>query len=111
CIWVMLMDRYLNCSGLGNRDHPAIRQTPAAMESNGMSARPEVVAANRMNATTRLTFLNLLLLLQPHLRLATAEMRRRIAHYYTEMVISSKLDAALPVRKASLELSLALERM
>ncbi|KAJ2691275.1 Protein kinase of the Mitotic Exit Network [Coemansia spiralis] len=111
CIWVMLMDRYLNCSGLGNRDHPAIRQTPAAMESNGMSARPEVVAANRMNATTRLTFLNLLLLLQPHLRLATTEMRRRIAHYYTEMVISSKLDAALPVRKASLELSLALERM
>ncbi|KAJ2449211.1 Protein kinase of the Mitotic Exit Network [Coemansia sp. RSA 2424] len=111
CIWVMLMDRYLNCSGLSNRDHPAIRQSAAAMESNGMSARPEVVAANRMNATTRLTFLNLLLLLQPHLRLTTPEMRRRVAHYYTEMVISSKLDAALPVRKASLELSLALERM
>ncbi|KAJ2909531.1 Protein kinase of the Mitotic Exit Network [Coemansia aciculifera] len=111
CIWVMLMDRYLNCSGLSNRDHPALRQSAAAMESNGMSSRPEVVAANRMNATTRLTFLNLLLLLQPHLRLTTAEMRRRAAHYYTEMVISSKLDAALPVRKASLELSLALERM
>ncbi|KAJ2870558.1 Protein kinase of the Mitotic Exit Network [Coemansia aciculifera] len=106
CIWVMLMDRYLNCSGLGNRDHPAIRQA-----AEGMNTRPEVVAANRMNATTRLTFLNLLLLLQPHLRLTTADMRRRIAHYYTEMVISSKLDAALPVRKASLELSLALERM
>ncbi|KAJ2027341.1 Protein kinase of the Mitotic Exit Network [Coemansia sp. S2] len=105
CIWVMLMDRYLNCSGLSNRDHPAVRQAAEG------ATRPEVVAANRMNATTRLTFLNLLLLLQPHLRLTTAEMRRRIAHYYTEMVISSKLDAALPVRKASLELSLALERM
>ncbi|KAJ1886903.1 Protein kinase of the Mitotic Exit Network, partial [Coemansia sp. S17] len=103
CIWVMLMDRYLNCSGLSNRDHPAVRQAAEG------ATRPEVVAANRMNATTRLTFLNLLLLLQPHLRLTTAEMRRRIAHYYTEMVISSKLDAALPVRKASLELSLALE--
>ncbi|KAJ2000460.1 Protein kinase of the Mitotic Exit Network [Coemansia thaxteri] len=109
CIWVMLMDRYLDCSGLSKRDNAAPRHTVTA--EGGMSARPEVVAANHMNATTRLTFLNLLLLLQPHLRLTTPEMRRRISHYYTDMAISSKLDAALPVRKASLELSLALERM
>ncbi|KAJ1734562.1 Protein kinase of the Mitotic Exit Network [Coemansia biformis] len=110
CIWVKLMDRYLNCSGLGGRDHPA---APCASGDGGTGApaRPEVVAANHMNATTRLTFLNLLLVLQPYLRVVGPDMQRRINHYYAEMVLSSKLDAALPVRKASLELSLALERM
>ncbi|KAJ2081286.1 Protein kinase of the Mitotic Exit Network [Coemansia sp. RSA 988] len=109
CIWVMLMDRYLNCSGLSSRDHSALYQSEEGYTS--ANARPEVVAANHMNATTRLTFLNLLLVLQPYLCASNAEMRRRIDHYYTEMVLSSKLDGALPVRKASLELSLSLERM
>ncbi|KAJ2650292.1 Protein kinase of the Mitotic Exit Network [Coemansia sp. RSA 1250] len=108
CIWVMLMDRYLNCSGLSSSDHQAMYPLSDDGHAN---TRPEVVAANHMNATTRLTFLNLLLLLQPYLRVTSSDMRRRIDHYYTEMVMSSKLDAALPVRKASLELSLALERM
>ncbi|KAJ1815634.1 hypothetical protein LPJ75_002300 [Coemansia sp. RSA 2598] len=119
CLWITLMDRYLKCSRLGNREPPKPQTTNenATANSNlsanagGAGARPEVVAANHMNATTRLTFLNLLLLLQPHLRVTNNDMRRRIGHYYTEMVISSKLDAALPVRKASLELSLALGRM
>ncbi|KAJ2720660.1 hypothetical protein GGI07_004467 [Coemansia sp. Benny D115] len=125
CIWVMLIDRYLKCSRLGGKtpnvsgasaggseNSTNIAATGAgAVSGNPGSGPPEVVAANHMNATTRLTFLNLLLILQPHLRVSTPEMRRRIGHYYTEMVISSKLDAALPVRKASLELSLALGRM
>ncbi|KAJ1778714.1 hypothetical protein LPJ62_006367, partial [Coemansia sp. RSA 2167] len=64
-----------------------------------------------MNATTRLTFLNLLLVLLPFMRVTTAEMQRRVEHYYSEMTLSSKLDAALPVRKASLELSIALEHL
>ncbi|KAJ2143324.1 Protein kinase of the Mitotic Exit Network [Coemansia sp. RSA 564] len=106
CIWVMLMDRYLNCSGL-SRDHHAM-YPPDDTEAN---ARPEVVAANHMNATTRLTFLNLLLVLLPFMRVTTAEMQRRVEHYYSEMTLSSKLDAALPVRKASLELSIALEHL
>ncbi|KAJ1994922.1 Protein kinase of the Mitotic Exit Network [Coemansia sp. RSA 1358] len=125
CLWVMLMDRYLNCSGLGSRESASVHLQGISddLQANGYNgtgghsavgataARPEVVAANRMNATTRLTFLNLLLVLQPHLRITNSEVQRRISHYYTEMVISSKLDPALPVRKASLELSLALERM
>ncbi|KAJ2389361.1 hypothetical protein GGI23_005854 [Coemansia sp. RSA 2559] len=125
CLWVMLMDRYLNCSGLASRDHAGMRlsgyaadghQNPSGYNgglsaSGGAATRPEVVSANRMNATTRLTFLNILLVLQPHLRITSVETQRQISYYYTEMVISSKLDPALPVRKASLELSLALERM
>ncbi|KAJ1725184.1 Protein kinase of the Mitotic Exit Network [Coemansia erecta] len=116
CLWIMLIDRYLKCSRLGGREPPNSQASSENMGTNNnnnsnAAARPEVVAANHMNATTRLTFLNLLLLLQPHLRITSADMRRRISHYYTEMVISSKLDAALPVRKASLELSLALGRM
>ncbi|KAJ2158146.1 Protein kinase of the Mitotic Exit Network [Coemansia sp. RSA 552] len=108
-VWVMLMDRYLNCSGLSGRDHPALYHGEEGYAD--ADSRPEVVAANYMNATTRLTFLNLLLVLQPFLRATTAEMQRRIEHYQTEMVLSSKLDAAMPVRKASQELSLLLERM
>ncbi|KAJ2367354.1 hypothetical protein IW150_005689 [Coemansia sp. RSA 2607] len=116
CLWIMLIDRYLKCSRLGGREPPnsqASNENAGTINNNNSNAaaRPEVVAANHMNATTRLTFLNLLLLLQPHLRITNPDMRRRIGHYYTEMVISSKLDAALPVRKASLELSLALGRM
>ncbi|KAJ1771729.1 Protein kinase of the Mitotic Exit Network [Coemansia sp. RSA 1843] len=125
CLWVMLMDRYLNCSGLASRDHAGMRLSGYAVDGNqnpngfiggssagsGAAARPEVVAANRMNATTRLTFLNILLVLQPYLHVTSGEIQRQISYYYTEMVISSKLDPALPVRKASLELSLALERM
>ncbi|KAJ2778368.1 Protein kinase of the Mitotic Exit Network [Coemansia javaensis] len=120
CIWVRLMDRYLACSGLADGEaasegrqppHGPSAATAAAAAAAAANARPEVVAANHMNATTRLTFLNLLLVLQPYLRITTPDMQRRIDRYCNEMVLSSKLDAALPVRKASLELSLALERM
>ncbi|KAJ2697910.1 hypothetical protein H4R19_005631 [Coemansia spiralis] len=111
CIWVNLMDRYLQCSGLVARDRPAAAHAPDSASGGGAHARPEVVATSQMNATTRLTFLNLLLVLQPYLRIVEPDMQRRVNAYYTEMVLSSKSDAALPVRKASLELSLALERM
>ncbi|KAJ2770835.1 Protein kinase of the Mitotic Exit Network, partial [Coemansia nantahalensis] len=116
CLWAKLMDRYLQCSGLVARDRPssaAVHAAAAAAADStaGAHARPEVVAASQMNATTRLTFLNLLLVLQPYMRITAPDMQRRVNAYYTEMVLSSKSDAALPVRKASLELSLALERM
>lgn len=117
CIWVQLMDRYIKCSGLSALDgnhhyyNGQMQKANDMMVSGDDSApRPEVVSANRMNATTRLTFLNLLLLLQPHLRVTKPAMSRRVDQYYNAMIISSKLDGALPVRKASLELSLALEQ-
>lgn len=117
CIWVQLMDRYIKCSGLSALDgnhhyyNGQMQKASDMMVSGDDGApRPEVVSANRMNATTRLTFLNLLLLLQPHLQVTKPAMSRRVDQYYNAMVISSKLDGALPVRKASLELSLALEQ-
>ncbi|KAJ1898119.1 hypothetical protein LPJ66_002946, partial [Kickxella alabastrina] len=112
CLWVTLIDRYLKCSHLDISEPPASQgSNETAHLNSGMSARPEVVSASHMNATTRLTFLNLLLLLQPYLRASTADTRRRISHYYKEMLYSSNVDAALPVRKASLELSILLKQM
>ncbi|KAJ1961347.1 Protein kinase of the Mitotic Exit Network [Dipsacomyces acuminosporus] len=115
-IWVVLMERYLQCSGVGSsREQLAVRMSNALdnvrLGKTGMLQQPEVVSGNHMNATTRLTFLNLLLILQPYLQATTPEMHSRISVYCTEMLASSKIDPALPVRRASLTLSHALERM